>query len=59
MNYKQEIAAKKNEFHSIIAERDNATSLEEYNYHQGRADRAARQLAELQNEALTAALAEA
>ncbi|WKS56812.1 hypothetical protein [Corynebacterium accolens] len=57
MNYKQEIANKKNEYNTIIAERNNATSREEYNYHQARADRAARQIAELQNEAMNAAIA--
>ena len=57
MNYKQEIANKKNEYNAIIAERNNAANREEYNYHQARADRAARQIAELQNEAMTAAIA--
>lgn len=60
MNYKQEITNKKNEYNTIITERDNATSREEYNYHQARADRAARaarQIAELQNEAMNAAIA--
>lgn len=57
MNYKQEITNKKNEYNTIITERNNATIHEEYNYHQARADRAARQIAELQNEAMNAAIA--
>lgn len=57
MNYKQEITNKKNEYKTIITERNNATSHEEYNYHQARADRAARQIAELQNEAMKATIA--
>lgn len=57
MNYKQEITNKKDEYSTIITERNNVTSREEYNYHQARADRAARQIAELQNEAMNAAIA--
>ncbi|MDK8593449.1 hypothetical protein [Corynebacterium accolens] len=57
MNYKQEITNKKDEYSTIITERNNATSREAYNYHQARADRAARQIAELQNEAMNAAIA--
>lgn len=57
MNYKQEITNKKDEYNTIITERNNAASREEYNYHQVRADRSARQIAELQNEAMNAAIA--
>lgn len=57
MNYKEQINAKKTEYNTIIAERNNSTSREEYNYHQARADRAIQQLTDLQNEALTAAIA--
>ncbi|MDK4269252.1 hypothetical protein [Corynebacterium accolens] len=57
MNYKQEITNKKDEYNTIITERNNSTSREEYNHHQTRADRAARQISELQNEAMNAAIA--